>query len=593
MKNLKVSTKLIVSFLIVIVLTAIVGGAGIIGMMQMGQGADELYDRQLLPIIYLADARQTFQRNQTVMREVALARGSDERLDVHRAAAEQNAALFHSFMHEFGITIIDPEVRNQFDNVMRTFDEWQAVLLHLVDVSRVAASSSEIVPIMEDSAVPLAANLMAAMDSIVEARVAQAEAVDQEIDDTYTTMLVIIIIALAAAVIIAISLAFYISGLISKPIVNLSRWMEHAGTTGDITMSESDSRDIEEMGKVKDEIGGLFRYTGGLIAHIGYIAKEVEVLASGDLTHELKLLSNDDTVGKSLLKMTDSLNNMFSEINTATTQVASGSKQISDGAQTLAQGSTEQAASVQELSSSIHDIASKTKENADMANRAATLANSIKSSAEKGSHQMDEMMTAVRDINASSQNIGKVIKSIDDIAFQTNILALNAAVEAARAGQHGKGFAVVAEEVRNLAAKSAEAAKDTESLIADSIEKAELGSRIADDTAASLTEIVSGIGESSKLVGEIARSSEDQSVGIEQINRGIDQVAQVTQQNSATAEQSAAASQEMSGQSMMLEELISRFKLKGSGAGLNKIDAPKQSLSASQNDEFDDSFGKY
>jgi len=255
----------------------------------------------------------------------------------------------------------------------------------------------------------------------------------------------------------------------------------------------------------------------------------------------------------------------MTEINSSSSQVSSGAKQVADGAQSLAQGATAQASALEELSSSISEITEKTKTNAVTADKTSTLSATIKENAEKGSRQMDEMIAAVGEINEASKNISKIIKTIDDIAFQTNILALNAAVEAARAGQHGKGFAVVAEEVRNLASKSANAAKDTGNMIQNSMETAELGARIAGETAASLKEIVRGINESSQLVAEIAQASEAQSLGISQINVGIDQVAQVVQQNSATAEESAATSEEMSGQSDMLQQLIAQLRLKESG----------------------------
>jgi methyl-accepting chemotaxis protein len=303
--------------------------------------------------------------------------------------------------------------------------------------------------------------------------------------------------------------------------------------------------------------------TDAFLKRIIEVSKDLETIACGDLTLDIIPLSESDVLGLSLQKMTKNLEGMFENIHSSTEQVSTGAQQIADGAQSLAQGSTEQAATVQQLSASISEIADKTKANAERAERAANLASSIERSAEKGNRQMNDMVSAVGEITSSSHDISKVIKEIDDIAFQTNILALNAAVEAARAGQHGKGFAVVAEEVRNLAAKSADAAKDTGGLIANSIEKAELGSRIATETATSLAEIVAGIGESNQIAGEIAESSNEQSAGITQINNGIDQVAQVVQQNSATAEESAAASQELSGQSTMLKELISQFKLKG------------------------------
>ena len=366
-----------------------------------------------------------------------------------------------------------------------------------------------------------------------------------------------------AALVIGGALIIYITGRVVAPLRPLTAFMRKAGTTGDIILSKEDAEVIGKYSQIKDEIGQTITASVAFLKHVTTISEELDVIANGDLAADVVLLSEQDVLGISLHKMTDNLNTMFREISSSVNQVSTGSKQVADGSQSLAQGATQQAASIEELSNSISEIANKTKSNADMAMEAASLADTIKGNAEKGSRQMGDMMVAVNEINSASQSISKVIKTIDDIAFQTNILALNAAVEAARAGQHGKGFAVVAEEVRNLAAKSAQAAKETGSLIENSMEKANSGVQIAGETAESLTDIVSGINESSRLVSEIARSSEEQSLGIDQINTGIDQVTQVVQQNSATAEESAAASEEMSGQSDLLKGLISQFKLKG------------------------------
>ncbi|MCL2083899.1 MAG: methyl-accepting chemotaxis protein [Oscillospiraceae bacterium] len=369
-----------------------------------------------------------------------------------------------------------------------------------------------------------------------------------------------------AALIIGGGLILYIAGHVVAPLHPLTAFMKKAGSTGDLSLAPSDVEVIGRMAQGKDEIAHTISSAASFVGRVTEIGEILTVLAGGDLTPSVTLLSDTDTIGLALRNLIQSLNKMFGEINYSASQVSSGSKQVADGAQSLAQGATQQAASIEELSSSISVISNKTKENVTIAGETSRLAETIKSNAEKGSRQMNEMMAAVNAINEASGSISKVIKVIDDIAFQTNILALNAAVEAARAGQHGKGFAVVAEEVRNLAAKSAEAAKDTGSLIENSIEKANLGVRIAGETAESLTEIVSGINESSRLVSEIVKSSEEQSLGITQINIGIDQVAQVVQQTSATAEQSAAASEEMSGQSSVLQDLISQFKLSESSA---------------------------
>ena len=320
----------------------------------------------------------------------------------------------------------------------------------------------------------------------------------------------------------------------------------------------------------QDEIGDLAAAIQSVMQHVQEIISDLSdklsELAKGNF--RVSLENAEQYPGaylpllNSLQEISNDLNKTMAEIKTSAREVNAGAEQVSSGAQGLSQGATEQASSIEELSATVNDISEhikKTAENTRLANTEAQNAGKEVSHSDK---QMQQMKAAMENINQKSGEISKIIKTIDDIAFQTNILALNAAIEAARAGVAGKGFAVVADEVGNLAQKSANAAKDTTMLIEETLQAVEQGTVLADSTAESLQRVVTGTGKVTELVNQIAEASVEQSRAVEQVSTGIDQISSVVQSNTATAEESAAASEELSGQANILNELVGRFQLK-------------------------------
>ncbi len=350
-------------------------------------------------------------------------------------------------------------------------------------------------------------------------------------------------------------------------------------------------------------------YKGSYARVIGGINELIEaiVVPMSEAMDVLKRMASNDFTGAmregyqggflefstALNGLLDTMNGTLLAISGSAAQVASGTRQVASGSQALSQGATEQASAIEQLTASLDEIERQARGNARDAAQARELASSVRQDALEGNARMSGLQRAMSAIEEASVNISGIIKVIDEIAFQTNLLALNAAVEAARAGQHGKGFAVVAEEVRNLAQRSAEAARQTTALIEDSMNRVQEGAGVAADTAEALGRIVAGVDQTAVLVAGIAGESEEQAAAVARASRGIMQVSDVTQANSATAEESNAASQVLSGQAEALQELVSRFSLRGSNGSPNDAPASPRNRMRAASTMASLKFGKY
>ena len=558
-RNLKISFKLYILVGVALIGMLIIGGMSFNLMGRLNEKTSDI-STSWLPSVDTGRAMTAALSNIRLNELGYLTAISDEIEQLSLKYVESEKAKMDALLAKYE-SLIDQEEKPYYENALNLWTQYSQADDKLMALAK-QGNTDEARSILEGECVELYNSLNTAFSDIVTYNQNGSEEETASSERLYRNALIFQAGIIIIIIIIGVFFSFVIIRGIKFPIFEIEKAASR--------MAQGDL-DIDISYTSKDELGVLSNQVRELIRKLQMIIddenKFLAQMASGDFTVDSTCETEYTGGFKPLLisfrAIAEKLNHTILQISESSAQVASGSDQVSSGAQALSQGATEQASSVEELAATINEISEKVKQNAENARQANHMAGVVGSEMQTSNQKMQEMMQAMNNISNCSDEIGKIIKTIEDIAFQTNILALNAAVEAARAGTAGKGFAVVADEVRNLAGKSAEASKNTSVLIENSLRAVENGTLIADETAQSLLQTVKGVEEVANIISQISEASNNQAEAISQITMGIDQISSVVQTNSATAQESAAASEELSSQSQLMKDLVGRFRLRG------------------------------
>ena len=560
LRDMKVSKKLWLSFGVIILLMIIIGIGSVFGISKTVRIGENYAQVTIPQVEQIGQARRNMMSVRRYVLRAILTEKKDEFQQIEQGIDEDRNGLVANLDK---IEKFNPEYKDEVKEILQILEPAVGYTDEILSLSKQQGEQNwekaynlylnEYSTIFDN-----AAEKIIALNDMINKDVAVQE---HELAGAKRMQLTLQIIILIATILLAIGMVTALIRALNRPIKEIEHAMKNA--------SEGKFREANITYESEDELGLLAQGVKAVMGHLQFIIEDLdyglESISRGDLTVRCEkpeayvgeLAAIRDAVLKTIVGLTKTI----SDMNTVSQQVSSGSTQVASGAQALSQGATEQASSVQELSAAINEVAGHVNDNAKRANDAKEGSINTSNNVEHSNQQMTEMVEAMNKIIAKSEETGKIVKAIEDIAFQTNILALNAAVEAARAGEAGKGFAVVADEVRVLAQKSSDAAKNTTILIEETIDAIDKGKIIADETADGMKAIVDEVVGVTELVTKIAEASDSQADQINQITVGMDQISSVIQTTSATAEESAATSEELSGQAVTLTGLVSQFQI--------------------------------